>query len=461
MERISVIIPAYNAGSTLRRCLDSILAQNYENLEIIISDDNSDDDTGKIAKAYAQNGKCRYIKNYPNHGVAYTRNRGLFAATGVIIGFCDADDQWKPDKLNKQLAYLHAHPEGKIVFTLNENRYEGGHAGEFGKNTARNSDMDKQSLRTALIRKSIFEQYGYFDESLRRREDIQWVARLLAGREKCACLEERLYIRNLLDSGLSMTIDQENWKKQRLQAIAAGIRGKKASDDCELSVIIPMYNAEKYIGEAMASVQSQSVPLELIIVDDGSTDKSTGMVEKIISEYTAETEAHYPVTLSYSQHKGQAAARNTGLAMARKKWIFFLDADDVLTPGALEKMLAEAGDESPWITAMCEDFISPELTEAERKNLIPAQEPYERLLAGCMLIKRSLFEKYGAFDETMKSSETAQWVMRIRDAGLSPKRLELVTLKRRFHLTNLGRVSRQTQMESYAAMIRERVKKRR
>jgi len=460
MERVSIIIPVYNAEATLRQCIESILAQNHENMEIIISDDSSDDDTAQIAKEYMRNGICRYIRNDPNHGVAYARNRGLFAATGDIIGFCDADDQWKPDKLQKQLAYLHAHPEEKIVFTLLENRYVGKQACAFGKTTARNSDMNKQSLCTALMRKRVFDAYGYFDESLRRREDVQWVVRLLAGREACACLEERLYIRNLCEHGLSMTIDLDNWKKERLKAIAEGIKGKKTKDDCALSVIIPMYNAEKYIAEAIRSVQSQSIPLELIIVDDGSTDNSLQVVEELLRGYAAGKEAPYPVTLIYNPHKGQAASRNTGLAMARKEWIFFLDADDVLTPGALEKMWAEVSHECPWVTAKCEDFISPELTEAERKNLQPAREPYERLLAGCMLMNRSLFEKIGVFDETLKSSETAQWVMRLRDAGISPKKLDLVTLKRRFHLTNLGRVSRQTQMESYAAMIRQRVKKR-
>ena len=455
-----MIIPAYNAGSTLSRCIDSILAQKHESIEIIVSDDASDDDTAQIAKKYAQNGHCRYIKNYPNRGAAYAKNRGLFIATGDMIGFCDADDQWKPEKLKKQLAYMDAHPEGKIVFTLNENQYAGSDAGGFGQTTARISDTDKQSLHTALIRKGAFEEYGYFDESLRRRDDTQWVVRLLSGKEKCACLEERLYIRNLLDTGLAMTIDPDNWKKQRLKAIADGIRRKKPEDDCELSVIIPMYNAEKYIEEAVESVQRQSAPLELIIVDDGSTDHSTHVVEKKIEEYAAQTQKHHPVTFIYNPHKGQAASRNTGLAMARKKWIFFLDADDVLTEGALEKMLAAANDECPWVTAMCDDFISPELTEAEKKNLMPAQEPYERLLAGCMLIKRSLFEKIGKFDETLKSSETAQWVMRLRDAAVSPEKLKLVTLKRRFHLTNLGRVSRKTQMESFAAIIRERVNKR-
>ncbi len=429
-------------------------------MEIIISDDASSDDTARIAKEYAQNGHCRYIRNFPNRGAACAKNRGVFLATGEMIGFCDADDEWKPEKLKKQLAYLTAHPEEKIVFTLNENRYTGMDAGGLGQATARISDADKQSLHTALIRRSAFEDYGYFDESLRRRDDTQWVVRLLAGGEKCVCLAERLYIRNLLDTGLAMTIDPDNWKKERLKAIADGIRRKSTTDDCGLSVIIPMYNAEAYIREAVESVQRQTIPLELIIVDDGSTDRSAGVVENILDEYAAEPGNHHPVTLIYNPHRGQAASRNTGLTMARKKWIFFLDADDVLTDGALGEMMTAAGDECPWVTAMCQDFISPELTEAERKNLLPAQEPYERLLAGCMLIRRSLFEMHGAFDETLKSSETAQWVMRLRDAGVSPARLNSITLKRRFHMTNLGRVSRKTQMESFAAIIRERVKKR-
>ena len=76
-----------------------------------------------------------------------------------------------------------------------------------------------------------------------------------------------------------------------------------------------------------------------------------------------------------------------------------------------------------------------------------------------MLIKREIFDIVGVYDESMATSETAQWVMRIRDAGLKIREIDDVVLYRRHHKQNLGRLNRQTQMNSYMTMIRNRLKK--
>ena len=81
------------------------------------------------------------------------------------------------------------------------------------------------------------------------------------------------------------------------------------------------------------------------------------------------------------------------------------------------------------------------------------------MLAGCMLCRKSLFDKVGGFDESLSSSETAQWVIAVRESGAGIFESDLVTLDRRYHMNNFGRINRNVQMRSYFSIIRSRMKK--
>ena len=94
---ISVIIPVYNVEKYLRECLDSVLAQTYKNLEIILIDDGSPDNCGKICDEYAQKDNRIKVIHQVNQGVSAARNAGLKVATGEYIAFVDSDDFIKPD----------------------------------------------------------------------------------------------------------------------------------------------------------------------------------------------------------------------------------------------------------------------------------------------------------------------------------------------------------------------------
>ena len=94
---ISVIIPVYNAESTLRRCLDSILNQLYSSLEIILVDDGSKDNSGRICDEYGEQDDRIIVIHQGNKGVSLARNRGLDIAKGEYVGFVDYDDYIDPD----------------------------------------------------------------------------------------------------------------------------------------------------------------------------------------------------------------------------------------------------------------------------------------------------------------------------------------------------------------------------
>ena len=235
------------------------------------------------------------------------------------------------------------------------------------------------------------------------------------------------------------------------------ISGKKTSVSIpnqrtvKMSVLIPMYLSGKYITEAVTSVYDQKEPdCELIVVDDGSTDQSLYYAAGAIHDYKL------PAVIIAGKHRGQAASRNTALKAAEGEWIFYLDADDVLTPGAFTALFKGTDKEIKAICAMCEDFISPELSEEECANLKINPEPYRRQLAGCLLIRKSVYDEIGFYDETLPSSETAQWMLRMSDAGIKLRNIDDITLRRRYHRNNFGRRSRRTQLESYMAIIRQR-----
>lgn len=216
-----------------------------------------------------------------------------------------------------------------------------------------------------------------------------------------------------------------------------------------LSVIIPAHQAEKYIAQAVDSVRRQgwTSQTEIIVIDDGSTDN------------TAQAARTLGVQLLQKAQGGAASARNMGLRAASGSLILLLDADDVLTDGALKAMYDALTDEVDAVFTMAEDFISPELTEAQKAELKPRSAPYGGVLPGCSLIRRQVFDTVGLFDDTMKSGETVAWQLKLRDAGIRTVQLPVVTLKRRLHLTNTGRVQQKQEMANYAALLRKRMKR--
>lgn len=217
-----------------------------------------------------------------------------------------------------------------------------------------------------------------------------------------------------------------------------------------LSVIIPAYQAEKYIAQAVASVRQQNWPgeMEIIVIDDGSADQTVAVAENL------------NVKVLRKSQGGAASARNMGLRTATGDLILLLDADDMLTPGSLDAMYdALTAGQVNAVFSMAEDFISPELTDAQKAELKPRPTAYGGVLPGCSLIRREVFDTIGLFDDTMKSGETVAWQMKLRDAGIKTVQIPTVTLRRRLHLTNTGRLHQKQEMANYAALLRKRMKK--
>ncbi len=106
-DLVSVVMPLYNAERFLRRPVESVLAQTHANLELVVVDDGSTDDSADIVESYARNDdRVRLVRAERNGGVAAARNRAIAEARGRYVAFLDSDDWWHPEKLQRQLALL-------------------------------------------------------------------------------------------------------------------------------------------------------------------------------------------------------------------------------------------------------------------------------------------------------------------------------------------------------------------
>ena len=172
------MIPTYNRAKVIERALVTAFAQTYRNLEIIIIDDGSKDNTEATLAPYMD--RIRYLYQ-ENQGASAARNRGIREAKGKYIAFLDSDDEWLPVKLERQIALLEAQPDLTFVACLgtDEKRTYSGY-----------EDHDKQFLKFILepftqnmtryvVRRDCFEKYGYFDTSIQGPEDWELWLRLL------------------------------------------------------------------------------------------------------------------------------------------------------------------------------------------------------------------------------------------------------------------------------------------
>jgi glycosyltransferase involved in cell wall biosynthesis len=198
-----------------------------------------------------------------------------------------------------------------------------------------------------------------------------------------------------------------------------------------ISVVIPVFNAERFLAEAIGSVLAQSrPPFELIVVDDGSTDGSAAVAERFPE-----------VTLIRAEHRGVSVARNTGVEHSTGDLIAFLDADDLMKPDRLERqaaVLAQRPD-LDFVLGRAELIVEDgvELPEFITAKLAPmAGDDHDPYYAMTVLIRREAFDRVGPFDPGLRLGQDGDWLMRAFDAGLSCEFMEVPVTVRRFHGAN-------------------------
>lgn len=202
----------------------------------------------------------------------------------------------------------------------------------------------------------------------------------------------------------------------------------KIDNDFRISVVIPVYNCEKYIEETLGSVLTQTIkPFEIIVVDS-STDKTSEILKKHLTK----------ISYIYQPKQGIGAARNAGIKAASGNYYAHLDADDLWMKDKLEKQ-RETFLQDPELDitgTFMESYFSTELNEDDKKNVYCPPDPVPGFSASAILVKKEAFLRVGFYETNWRVGQDLSWFIRAKETGLKEKMIPEVLVKRRLHKTN-------------------------
>jgi glycosyltransferase involved in cell wall biosynthesis len=207
-----------------------------------------------------------------------------------------------------------------------------------------------------------------------------------------------------------------------------------------ISVIVPVFNGEAYLADAIRSVHAQGYqPTEILVIDDGSTDR------------TAEIAASFEdIRYHRQERRGGGAARNRGVDLAQGNFLAFLDADDLWLAGKLSKQMEAFDDELEAIFTHAVQFRD----DAEQDS-----PPLAGYFPGTMLIRRAAFLRVGYFATDRAVRETFDWQARAVESGLRHRLLPEVLYRRRIHSSNRGIT--EPNMQGYLEVLKASLDRRR
>lgn len=198
MAEISVIIPTFNRSAMLQRALQSVLEQDHPSFEVIVVDDGSTDDT---ISRIPTGGRVKLLVHPSNRGVSAARNTGITYCSGRYVAFLDSDDYWLPGKLRRQARFFATHPSA--VACQSEERWIRGGRRVSPRNRHKkiSGDIFEPSLERCLVspssvmlKKTLFDEVGLFDEMLPACEDYDLWLRI-ACRHPVYLIPEELSVR--------------------------------------------------------------------------------------------------------------------------------------------------------------------------------------------------------------------------------------------------------------------------
>jgi glycosyltransferase involved in cell wall biosynthesis len=453
---VSAIVSTYNAERFLPGCLDDLLRQTIaDRLEIIVVNSGSQQNEEAIIREYQQKyDNIVYIKTEQREGLYKAWNRAIKVARGEFITNANTDDRRRADALEVMAKTLTANPEVALVYgdqicTETENdTFENHH----GTEVIRRPDCSRKRLLLGCVvnsqpmwRKRVHEEFGYFDESLVVQGDWDFWIRI-SSKYNFKHISEVLglyyYNKEGVEHGRKIHTLYERYlvgKRYGTEYIAV-IPFYKGRDLPLVSVIMPAFNAEEYIAEAIESVLIQSYRnFELIVVDDGSTDRTSQVVMSFKDE---------KIKYLHKPNGGAASARNMGLKHARGRFIVFLDSDDMMQPDYLVSHVRFFSQHPEVDLVYCDHGLidhqgrpiriieQPEY--ADRRQLIrdmlrcgyPIIQP-----RGCF--KRSAIDRIGCYDEQLPVAEDYDLMRRFIKADLQAGHLKGAFYLRRIHPESL------------------------
>ncbi len=215
-----------------------------------------------------------------------------------------------------------------------------------------------------------------------------------------------------------------------------------------ISIIIPVKNGTNYLKEAIDGIKKQDMNVEIIVVDDGSTDNTFELAKSLGCN-----------VIRNAKSEGPVKAKNKALTVSNGQYVMFHDHDDVMNSGSLKVMydVLEADDTISAVMCKVKDFISPEIPDEEKQRTSVKPEPYYGLFTGAVLMRKEIFDTIGPFDESVTAGEIIDWQTKMDRNGLKIKKLDLVSTNRRIHSSNFGKTQQKTEFKDYATLLRAKL----
>jgi hypothetical protein len=398
-ELISIIVPIYNKEDYLPQCLDSIINQSYTNFEVLLINDGSTDSSGIICQEYAErDSRFRYIEK-ENGGVSSARNLGLERSEGAYITFIDSDDWVEFNYLevlynalrenNADVAissYKSYYLDGKFYLRVYSSQEE-----EFLRIGKRNRDVfleefpklgklnhDFHCIASKLFKRELLESQK-FDESINYGEDLYFFFNLYLKMQSIIYVKEATYIyrqhgtnitlnfteslalqeiqihEQILKSAeskgiatfyyleklkylVSLRIEQFPYSDaiKNYETIVSEFENRVTYPQPLISLIVPIYNVENYLGLCLDSITKQTYSnIEILLINYGSSDGSKEICQEFVNR---DRRFHY-----FERENGDLSdARNVGIIHSQGEFISFIDSDDWIDPTYVEDLYKAA-----------------------------------------------------------------------------------------------------------------------
>ena len=396
-ELISIVVPIYNVENYLRQCLDSISEQTYKNFECILINDGSTDNSKQIAEEYLTDSRFKLI-NQSNKGLSGARNTGIshIREESTFVAFVDSDDYIYPDFLETLIEHIEDDVdiiEGMIDYFYDEIKVDNV-CPDFEKKILISKDDKLGKLALNELRVSVFPKL--FRKSLLTEdffpegwifEDLAVVPELVSDSRRWIKLpkviygyrvrpnsittkefsEEKLDVFNIFEKydlffkdesdGTKLLVEklkylhlnyhdiefvpENNRYKQLYKQEKQKLLSKIADYESKalISIIVPIYNVEKYLRQCLDSIQDQSYQnFECLLINDGSPDNSADICKEYVSK---DPRFRY----IEKENGGVSSARNLGLEHSKGEYITFIDSDDWVDSDYLEVLYKSLTDE--------------------------------------------------------------------------------------------------------------------
>jgi len=431
--KVSVIIPCYNYARYLTDAVESVLNQSVQDFEIIIVNDGSTDNSREVAEqiiAANPEYSIRLVNQENSGNPSCTRNRGIKEAHGAYILPLDADDALAPAMLAECLNVLEHNPTVAFAYT-DRLDFDG------AEQIVSAGDYDFGRLKyqnhisyCALIRRTVWEDVGGYREVGYEDWDF-WIAAGAKGHfgrriplplfmyrrhdtgrfQNDSRNAEKLHARIMVNNSICYSREEVMAAEKLLRD--ANNRGEA----CPLvSVIVPTYNRPGMLGDTLQSILNQTYHnIEIIVVNDAGAD-----VEGIVNHH------NHNGRISYARHasnRGLGAARNTGIKLARGKYIAYLDDDDLFYPDHVAT-LVNALEGSDYMVAYTDAHRAHQVLDNGRYVLVGRDVPYshdfnyDAILINnfvpvlCFMHEKKCLDSSGLFDESLTTHE--DWDLWIR-----------------------------------------------